>query len=110
MSIGHFRCCYRDAAYELATNPEKIKYRLIPAILNNLVLANVPDSDEVPDYFKAKHQATMAQVSTKTNKYEGSVMASLHGKHGKTLSKLACEIITLQFELEEYIHNDFIPS
>jgi len=110
MSIGNFRCRLADSVTELTTNPEKIKCRLENAILNHLLLANVTDCEEIPQYFRDQHRGIITQVSTKTRCGQNGVRASLEGRHGKTLAKLATEILKLHRDFEEYINNGFIPE
>jgi len=110
MSLGNFRCRLADSVTELTTNTEKIKYRLESAILNHLLLANSPECDEIPAYFRLKHGDIISQVSDKTRNGQDGVRASIEGKHGKTLSKIASEILKLYRDFEEYLNNDTIPS
>ena len=95
---------------ELATNPNEIKDRLVLAITNNLLLANIPESEDVPEYFQLKHREIIEQVNTKNFNGTNGVQASLHGKHRKTLSKLAIKIATLHREIEDFIQNGEFPS
>jgi len=95
---------------ELTTNPEKIKYRLQNAIINHLLLANVPICEEIPEHFRMKHQEIIAKVSTKTRNGQDGVRASLEGKHGKTLASLASDVLKLHRDVEEYMHNGFVPE
>lgn len=110
MSIGNFRCRLADSVTELTTNPEKIKYRLEKAILDHLLLANVPDCEEIPQYFRDQHKEIIALVSTKTRFGQDGVRASLEGRHSKTLSKIAYKILKLHRDFEEYINDGFIPD
>lgn len=83
------------------------------AILKHLLLANLPDCPEIPQYFRDKHRAIIDRVTARTwgPGLEGDrVRATLHGKHGKTLSKLASEILELHDEFEEYLSTGFVPT
>lgn len=49
-------------------------------------------------------------VSKKDRGGSDRVRATLHGKHGKTLSKIATEIFTLHSQFEEYLTTGFVPD
>ena len=110
MSASNFRIRLFDAVTELATSPESIKFRLQNAILNHLILANTPECHEVPIYFREFHKAILDQVSTKSRNGQDTVRASLEGRHGKTLKRIATQILTLHREYEEYLNSRFIPA
>lgn len=111
--MGNFRSRLRDATKILATHPEKIKYRLQKAILDELLLADVAESENIPNYFRDDLRQFIDEVSSKQWTPDVNcdrVRATLHGKHGKTLSKLALRIWKLHHEYEEYLASGFIPS
>jgi predicted choloylglycine hydrolase len=110
MSAGNFRTRLFDAVTELATSSASIRFRLQNAILNHLILANTPECYEVPSYFREFHKAILDQVSTKSRNGQDKVRASLEGRHGKTLEKIATQILTLHREYEEYLNSGFIPT
>lgn len=109
MNIGNFKCRLADAVTELTISPERIKYRLQNAILNHLLLANVPVCYEVPEYFRSELESILLKVSTKNRGGRDAVRASLDGKHGKTLSLIAMNILQLHRDYEEYLRSGFIP-
>jgi len=111
--MSNFRCRIRDAAKVLATHPGEIKYRLHSAIIDELLLADVPETEDIPSYFREGLKVILSKVSTRSwskNSQGDRVRATLHGKHGKTLSKIANEIWVLHNEYEEYLSSGFIPG
>lgn len=111
--MSNFRLRLRNAAQILCSHPGEIKFRLQEAITTELILANFPEDTEVPEYFRAKLRAIINEVSTKGwgNGVEGDhVRATLHGKHSKTLAKVATEIFELFNDFEYYLSSGFIPE
>ncbi|MDE1465989.1 hypothetical protein [Spartinivicinus poritis] len=108
--MSNFRHRLRLAVEELVTHQEKIKYRLESSI-GQLILANVPEDNEVPNYFREKHAKIIKKVTTcKKSGNDIKVRDFLHGKRGSTLSKIALEIWKLYLEYEDYLTNDCIPN
>lgn len=110
--MSNFRCRLRDAAKILAINPGEIKYRLQSAISDQLILANVPEENELPSYFTDSLDTIILMTSKRSwSEYsEGDrIRATLHGKHGSTLSKIAEKIWNLHTEYEEFLASGFIP-
>lgn len=77
-----------------------------------LAFANFPEDPDTPDYFRAKHAAILAELSTKTwgPGLEGDrVRATIHPMRFKTASAFAAWIWDLYNEFEEFQHSGFIP-
>tara|TARA_B100002003_G_C14039663_1_gene501019 strand:+ start:404 stop:736 length:333 start_codon:yes stop_codon:yes gene_type:complete len=110
MSSGNFKCRLADAVTELTISRDTIKYRLQKAILNHLLLANVPECDEFPIYFRNNLKDIISKVTAKNRNGNDAIRATLEGKHGKTLSLIALSILQLHREYEEYLSSGFIPS
>lgn len=111
--MSNFRCRLRDAVRILATDSGEIKYRLQSAISNELLLANVPEQENLPGYFRTSLDAIITMTSRRSwsEFAEGDrIRATLHGKHGRTLSKIAVQILDLHREYEEFLASGFIPS
>ena len=110
--MSNFRSRVRSAVRILATSPEHIKYRLQKAILDQLIWANVPEEKKIPLFFRKKHRKIINQVTVRSwsSSTEGDmVRATLHGKHGRTLTKIASEIWELYNEYEDYLSTGVIP-
>ncbi len=77
------------------------------------MLAYLVEDDEIPVYFRKKLDNFLKSVSSKrwaANIDDDRINATLHGKHGKTLSKKANEIWVLYNEFEVYLCSGFIPK
>ena len=110
MNDGNFRCRLRDSARILATGEDKIKYRLEKALLDQFLLANMVENNDIPEYFQRKHKEIVAKCTAKNSDGIGKVKATLHGKHGKTLSKIASDIFDLHRQYEEYLMYGELPE
>lgn len=111
--MSNFRYRLREATKILATHPGELKYRIASASTEQLVLANLTPDNEIPIYFRDKLDSFLESISTKTwaENLEGDrIRATLHGKHSKTLSKIANEIWVLHNEFEGYLHSGVIPE
>ena len=113
INMSNFRCRLRDAARILATDSGEIKYRLQSAISDQLILANIPEKEDLPSYFKESLDAIITMTSLRSwseHSEDDRIRATLHGKHGRTLSKIAEKIWDLHREYEEFLASGFIPS
>ncbi len=104
--MSNFRYRLREAVKVLTLHPGSIKYRLHAAIVEHLLLANFPEDLQIPGCFRQKHRGIIDKVTTRIwgAGLEGDrVRATLHGKHGRTLSGIASEIRDLHEGFEEYL-------
>ncbi len=111
--MSNFRYRLREATKTLATHPGDLKYRIMSACTNHLVLANLAPDSSIPVYFRDKLDVFLESISTKKwgENMEGDrISATLHGKHSKTLSKIANEIWVLHNEFENYLHTGELPE
>ena len=111
--MSNFQYRLREATKILATSPAELKYRIRIACTDHLVFANLVEDDEIPIYFRKKLDNFLKSVSSKKwadNIDADRISATLHGKHGKTLSKIANEIWILYNEFETYKYTGFIPE
>ncbi|KPZ30357.1 hypothetical protein AN901_200628 [Pseudomonas syringae pv. theae] len=110
MALGNFRCHLRDSVEILATHNGNVKTRLYLAISNRLVLANVPEAPELPDYFRQELDAILDFFKTKHCPLRGSTLASLHGMKLVTAAKIASRIWSLHSAFEAFIETGNLPS
>lgn len=111
--MSNFRYRLREATKILATHPGKLKYRIVSACTEHLVLANLVPDDKIPIYFRDKLDTFLESISTKKwadNMEFDQIHATLHGKHSETLTKIANEIWTLYNDFEGYLHSGVIPD
>lgn len=113
VAMSNFRVRLRNATAILATGGDDVKDRLGLAIVNELLLANVPDDPGIPQYFRTKHAEIIEELSVRTWRpgVEGDrVRATIHPMRFQTAASFAHRIWTLYNEFEEYGHSGFIPS
>lgn len=111
--MSNFRYRLREATKILATHPGELKYRIASACTNHLLLANLVPDNNIPVYFRDKLDVFLESISTKTwaDNLDGDrINATLHGKHSKTLTKIATEIWVLYNEFEGYLHSGVMPE
>jgi hypothetical protein len=111
--MSNFRFRLRAATEILATGASEVKSRLGLAVTEELLLANVPDDPNIPQYFSENQAAIIEELSSRTwgPCLEGDrVHATIHPMHFKTAASFACRIWNLHNEFEEYEHSGFIPK
>ena len=102
-----------NATEILATGEGDVKNRLMLAVTNELIFANVPDAQSIPRYFRDKKAQIVRELKTRTwgHGIEGDlVRATIHPMRFKTAASFARRIWQLYNEFEEYKRSRFIPQ
>ena len=100
--MSNFRYRVREATKILAVGEADVKHRLKQAITDHLLLANVPNDNEIPEYFRLKHKKILSDID--------SMGVSYFKKRNKTISKIAENVWNLHSEFEEYLSNGIVPN
>ncbi len=94
----------RNATEILATGVGNVRDRLGPAITDELVLANVPDDPDIPQYFRTKQAEIVGEMEVHACSAGDNSSDAFPIEAGFTH-----RIWKLYNEFEEYCHSGFIP-